>query len=595
MTRASVGSLPSPASEAEDGNRDLRMLPVALMVWATMLLVHELFNRFCAEINSSGTAFHSQLRNVGSDAVHAPSMPLMAGLLVVTLVVVMLACRTQLVGGWQQVRMLIRWSWLVVMACSALVAAVATVSTEYTSIRDPAMTAIQQGRSNVRAVVRLTAPVTASNSWQAECQTNVVIVSLERQNITMPSHARATLFATGTVCRSVDVGQTVRVRGALEPARYGIVPIWLTAVKDSAATVVSQASLYRRMVALTQRSFFSVTERLSDQGRVLVPGLTIGLLGQDVVGRGQDGREPVNTTFAKLLEMHFKNSGIIHLMAVSGGHFALVAGLIKRCCSLVRMPRQAVAMLTISAYFGLASLMYPSDSVVRALVMGVLASLAIISGRRPQAASSLSWTVIVVLIFNPSMARSFGFALSCAAVLGIVLCAKRLEEWLNAFMPRKLAEATSTTLAAEAFTMPVQVLMTPQLPVLALPANLIVAPFVDWSTLMGLAALLLAPLGQWVAYPFAWLSSQGTEIMRWCADTIGALPVADVPWAGGPAGAMLTVMVEVLVVMAARLMVAAIRRVFKDEPELEGERFISTLWQRMSTWITETEQMFEGG
>lgn len=60
-----------------------------------------------------------------------------------------------------------------------------------------------------------------------------------------------------------------------------------------------------------------MTEQLSDQGRVLVPGLTMGVLGQDYIG-GETGPMPVNSTYAQTLENQFRQSGIMHLMAVSG-------------------------------------------------------------------------------------------------------------------------------------------------------------------------------------------------------------------------------------------------------------------------------------
>lgn len=45
-----------------------------------------------------------------------------------------------------------------------------------------------------------------------------------------------------------------------------------------------------------------MTEQLSDQGRVLVPGLTMGVLGQDYIG-GEAGPMPVNSTYAQTLEI----------------------------------------------------------------------------------------------------------------------------------------------------------------------------------------------------------------------------------------------------------------------------------------------------
>ena len=42
---------------------------------------------------------------------------------------------------------------------------------------------------------------------------------------------------------------------------------------------------------------------------------------------------PVNSTYAQTLENQFRQSGIMHLCRIaSGGHFVLVAGLVRRLC-----------------------------------------------------------------------------------------------------------------------------------------------------------------------------------------------------------------------------------------------------------------------
>ena len=69
---------------------------------------------------------------------------------------------------------------------------------------------------------------------------------------------------------------------------------------------------------MMQQAFFEQTSRLSDQGKELVPGLTLGILGQDYVppdsGNGKTGTG-IDSTYANLLENAFQRSGILHLMA----------------------------------------------------------------------------------------------------------------------------------------------------------------------------------------------------------------------------------------------------------------------------------------
>lgn len=86
------------------------------------------------------------------------------------------------------------------------------------------------------------------------------------------------------------------------------------------------------------------------------------------------------------------------------------------------------------------------------------------------------------------MSASYGFALSSAAVLGIVLFAERLAGAFERAMPHGIAEMMAMTVAAQLFTLPIQVLMEPELPLLSVPANLLVSPFVGLATMAGLMA-----------------------------------------------------------------------------------------------------------
>ena len=67
---------------------------------------------------------------------------------------------------------------------------------------------------------------------------------------------------------------------------------------------------------MMQEAFFVQTARLSDQGKVLVPGLTLGVLGQDYVPAEGDGTD-IDSTYAAQVEDAFQRSGIVHLMAAA--------------------------------------------------------------------------------------------------------------------------------------------------------------------------------------------------------------------------------------------------------------------------------------
>ena len=106
------------------------------------------------------------------------------------------------------------------------------------------------------------------------------------------------------------------------------------------------------------------------------------------------------------------------------------------------------------------------------------------------------------------MSASYGFALSSAAVLGIVLFAERLAGAFERAMPHGIAEMMAMTVAAQLFTLPIQVLMDRSCR--CCPCReLLVSPFVGLATMAGLMALACAWCEPWLAGVFAWISSWG--------------------------------------------------------------------------------------
>ena len=320
-------------------------------------------------------------------------------------------------------------------------------------------------------------------------------------------------------------------------------PLWLTDV--TTVEHVRPPNLPMRAIGMMQEAFFVQTARLSDQGKVLVPGLTLGVLGQDYVPAEGDGTD-IDSTYAAQVEDAFQRSGIVHLMAVSGGHLAVTAALVRSVCSFF--------------------------------------------GRRGQAMASLSWTTLAMLMTCPHMSQSFGFALSCAAVLGIVLFADTLNAWMEPVLPRFVAEALSMTIAAQVFTLPIQVLIEPELPVFSIPANLMVAPFVGFATLAGLASLAVSWLIPWLGLQLARAASWGTAVMELTALELGSGSQATIPWAGGVGGAVLVCVVEAACAAAAIMTHRLFGRMMVQEPDLPGKRLIANPVERLRMWMERTRK-----
>ena len=556
--------------DREQGSRDWRLLPAALCGWAASLATHAGFD-YCVE-------------QEGRLGVLPLVLVLTVPLLALLGLPFMRSPILRLPVGMR--RAVAAWHFsIIVCVVAAMACASSALTYDVLQWRDAASYAARKGESDVVALIRTTSPAVNSNRRTNDCQIDATISTITASRVTQPSMMRVRVYADRPDCGTLKQGGEYRMRGTLAISQYGAMPLWLTDIASVECIRASNPAL--RVIDMMQQAFFEQTSRLSDQGKVLVPGLTLGILGQDYIpsdsGNGKTGTG-LDSTYANLLENAFQRSGILHLMAVSGGHLAVVATIVRAACSFLLLPRRVTAIVIGMSYIMLAMCVFPSDSVSRALLMGLAGVGFLLLGRRTQALAALNWTTLGMLMANPHMSRSFGFALSCAAVLGIVLFANPLSAWLTPIMPSFIAQTMAMTVAAQLFTLPIQVLIEPELPVYSIPANLVVAPFVGFSTLAGLASLAISWILPNMGFMLANLASWGTAVMELMALNLGSGEHATIPWAGGAGGALLIIIVEIVGYMTARLAGTLFTHITTPEPNLPGRRLMRNPVERAKAW-----------
>ena len=126
----------------------------------------------------------------------------------------------------------------------------------------------------------------------------------------------------------------------------------------------------------------------------------------------------------------FRNSGSIHILAVSGLHVGLIATVCFFGFSLLRLPRKATDLLTIAAVVLYACLVGFRPSVFRASLMAVIYLISRIIERDRDLFNLLAFAALVLLLINPAQLWDIGFQLSFAAVAAIVYLAPKWESFI---------------------------------------------------------------------------------------------------------------------------------------------------------------------
>jgi len=127
----------------------------------------------------------------------------------------------------------------------------------------------------------------------------------------------------------------------------------------------------------------------------------------------------------------FRETGTAHLVAISGLHVSIVAGLIGACVAMLwrrfpflvqRLPaRQAAIVAGVLAALCYAALAGFGLPVMRAVIMLGVAALALLLRRRSDPLRVLWMAMIAVLLFDPWAVLSAGFWLSFTAVFALLL------------------------------------------------------------------------------------------------------------------------------------------------------------------------------
>lgn len=230
------------------------------------------------------------------------------------------------------------------------------------------------------------------------------------------------------------------------------------------------------------------------------------------------------STLADDIKASFRNTGLMHVLAVSGLHVLLVGlvvyGLLRpfllRLHLSWRYMEWTRMILTMSILAIYAQIAGGHASVVRAVIMASLMILGTVFQRSAISYQSLSVAALVLLFIQPSFIFDVGFQLSFSAVLGILVLTPRLKamyekrkipSWVS-----NLLDTTSVSVAAMVGTFPVLIqhfgtvsfagliLNLPALPLTAatLGAGLMMLLFACFSSLlaatMGAAADLFASL-----------------------------------------------------------------------------------------------------
>lgn len=226
-----------------------------------------------------------------------------------------------------------------------------------------------------------------------------------------------------------------------------------------------------------------------------------------------------------LLAMEFRKVGLGHILAISGFHFALFAGMLGGLLRSFLPPKPAyyILLLLLLVYFIFLGF---SPSILRAFVMITLYVGGLLLKRRSEPLNLLGIALLLELIIDPLTIAHIGFQLSFLATLGILLFHKHFNRILQPLLPMRkfstlkqfplldqhgyllatlIRNALALNLAVHFTTLPAMLYIFHTFPLLSLPFNLFFTPLLGISMMLLPFGLLIPPLGKLNALYTGWL------------------------------------------------------------------------------------------
>lgn len=191
------------------------------------------------------------------------------------------------------------------------------------------------------------------------------------------------------------------------------------------------------------------------------------------------------SSFSEETRQKFVNTGTIHIVALSGYNVTIVSEWIMKFFSF--LPRT----LSFGAgIFGILLFVIMAGGGSTAVRAGVMASLALIAratGRNYDVARALLLAGVIMIALNPFLLRyDVSFQLSFIATVAVIFLAPKLEKYFlrvtKKFGLRDIATATSS---AYIFVLPFILYKMGNLSLVALPANMLILPFIPITMILG--------------------------------------------------------------------------------------------------------------
>ncbi len=225
----------------------------------------------------------------------------------------------------------------------------------------------------------------------------------------------------------------------------------------------------------------------------------------------------------------FTNTGVIHVLAVSGMNVGLVFIILNFLFGFLTKFRFGLFLHTIimlSGIWGYTLIAGMCASILRAALMFTFVVVGTTLQRKSNIFNSLSVSAFFLVAFQPSMIGDVGFQLSYAAVVSIVVIHPIIyrQFFFRNWLSNQIWLMISVTIAAQIGTVPFTFHYFHQFPVYFWLANLMVIPLVTLILYLSLVVVFVSYISTFLTTLFAFVLDKSVDLVLLIVNAVEGLP-----------------------------------------------------------------------
>ncbi len=272
---------------------------------------------------------------------------------------------------------------------------------------------------------------------------------------------------------------------------------------------------------LIKKYLFLIKEKFLNKVNLVIASPENLLMGGLILGE--------KSSFSKDLRQDFVDTGTIHIVALSGYNITIVAEwFMKLFAQLPYLSKNFGIGMGVFAIILFILMTGGSSTAVRAGIMATLALVARATGRNYDVARALILAGVGMILINPFiLAFDVSFELSFIATVAVIFLAPRIEKyflWVTESFG--LRDIVSVTCAAYIFVFPFILYKMGNLSLVALPANILILPFIPFTMMLGFLTGIAGLVLPILSLPIGYISYLFLHYELWVIKFFANLPFA---------------------------------------------------------------------